>query len=162
MQKLFGLSLTSIAIFLLVVFVAVAVAIGVVAWRNRIMFKLGVRNIPKRPAQTALIIIGLMLSTVIITAAFSTGDTVVYTIRSIASDALGNTDEIVSAGSPGATPGSGYFDSSRFGQLSADLSDYGNVDGLLPVIREDAPLIDATSGLSAASVTLFAPDTRSA
>jgi len=158
MQKLFGLSLTSIAIFLLVVFVAVAVAIGVVAWRNRIMFKLGVRNIPKRPAQTALIIIGLMLSTVIITAAFSTGDTIVYTIRSIASDALGNTDEIVSAGSPGATPGSGYFDYSRFDQLSADLSDYGNVDELLPVIREDAPLIDDRSGLSAASVTLFAPD----
>ena len=160
MQKLFGLSLTSIAIFLLVVFVAVAAAIGVVAWRNRIMFKLGVRNIPKRPAQTALIIIGLMLSTVIITAAFSTGDTVVYTIRSIASDALGNTDEIVSAGSPGATPGSGYFDYSRFDQLRADLSDYGSVDGLLPVIREAAPLIDINSQLSAASVTLFAPDTQ--
>ena len=160
MQKLFGLSLTSIAIFLLVVFVAVAAAIGVVAWRNRIMFKLGVRNIPKRPAQTALIIIGLMLSTVIITAAFSTGDTLVYTIRSIASDALGNTDEIVSAGSPGATPGSGYFDYSRFDQLYTNLSDYGSVDGLLPVIREEAPLIDINSQLSAASVTLFAPNTQ--
>ncbi len=160
MQKLFGLPLTSIAIFMLVVFIAVAVAIGVLAWRNRIMFKLGVRNIPKRPAQTILIIIGLMLSTVIITAAFTTGDTVVYTIRSIAADALGNTDEIVSAPSAGTAPGSGYFDYSRFDQLHADLSDYGNVDGLLPLIREQTPLIDINSEISAASVTLFAPDPK--
>ena len=158
MQKLFGLPLTSIAIFMLVVFVAVAVAIGMLAWRNRIMFKLGVRNIPKRPAQTALIIVGLMLSTVIITAAFTTGDTVVYTIRSIAADALGNTDEIISAPSAGTAPGSGYFDYSLFNQLRDDLPDDSNVDGLLPVIREQAPLIDINSEMSIASITLFAPD----
>ena len=40
------------------------------------MFKLGVRNIPRRRAQTTLIVLGLMLSTVIISAAFTTGDTV--------------------------------------------------------------------------------------
>jgi putative ABC transport system permease protein len=157
MQELFGVSLTTIAIVLLVLFVAVAAAIGILAWRNRIMFKLGVRNIPKRPAQTVLIIFGLMLSTVIITAAFSTGDTIVYTIRSIAADALGNTDEIVSAGAPGSTPGSGYFDRSYFDQLRDGLSDDDKVDGLLPVVREEAPLIDISTELSAASVTLFAP-----
>ena len=44
------------------------------------MFLIGVRNIPRRRAQTVLIIIGLMLSTLIITAAFSIGDTVNYSI----------------------------------------------------------------------------------
>jgi putative ABC transport system permease protein len=81
MHKLFGAPLTTIAIVMLVLFSIAAVVVVALAFRNRIMFKLGVRNIPKRPAQTALIVLGLMLSTVLITAAFSTGDTLVYTIR---------------------------------------------------------------------------------
>ena len=101
MNELFGLSLTTIAIVMLVLFGIVTVVVVALARRNRIMFKLGVRNIPKRPVQTALIVLGLMLSTVLITAAFSTGDTVVYNIRTIAADALGNTDEIVSVPNAG-------------------------------------------------------------
>ncbi len=71
MQELFGVSLNTIAIVMLVLFGIVAIVVVTLALRNRIMFKLGVRNIPKRPAQTALIVLGLMLSTVLITAAFS-------------------------------------------------------------------------------------------
>jgi putative ABC transport system permease protein len=73
MNEIFGVSLTTIAIVMLVLFGIVAVVVVALALRNRIMFKLGVRNIPKRPTQTALIVLGLMLSTVLITAAFSTG-----------------------------------------------------------------------------------------
>jgi len=71
------------SLVLLGLFIAVVTLVGVMAWRNRIMLKLGLRNIPKRPAQTALIILGLMLSTVIITSAFGNGDTIAYTIRSL-------------------------------------------------------------------------------
>src|SRR5512136_3478723 len=110
MNEIFGVSLTTIAIVMLVLFGIVAIVVVTLALRNRIMFKLGVRNIPKRSAQTALIVFGLMLSTVLITAAFSTGDTVVYTIRSVAADALGNTDEVVMVPNAETLPGSGYFD----------------------------------------------------
>ena len=142
MNEIFGVSLTTIAIVMLVLFGIVAVVVVALALRNRIMFKLGVRNIPKRPAQTALIVLGLMLSTVLITAAFSTGDTVVYTIRSIAADALGNTDEIITAPNAETVPGSGYFDDALLDQVSEGLSG-ANVDGILPVIREQVPLINA-------------------
>ncbi len=156
MQELFGVSLTTIAIVMLVLFGIVAIVVVTLALRNRIMFKLGVRNIPKRPVQTALIVFGLMLSTVLITAAFSTGDTVVYTIRSLATDALGNTDEVVAAPNRETAPDSGYFDYALFDQVSEGLSD-AEVDGILPVIREQVPLINPGPMLSAPSVTLFAP-----
>ena len=43
--------------------------------RNPVLVKLGLRNIPRRPSQSILIVIGLALSTIIIISAFSTGDT---------------------------------------------------------------------------------------
>jgi putative ABC transport system permease protein len=156
MNKIFGLSLTTIAIVMLVLFGIVTLVVVALARRNRVMFKLGVRNIPKRPAQTALIVLGLMLSTVLITAAFSTGDTVVYNIRTIAADALGNTDEIVSVPNAGMLPGAGYFDQARFDEISGLLSD-ASVDGVLPVIQEQVPLISVNTQLSSPGVTLFAP-----
>ena len=156
MHKLFGAPLTTIAIVMLVLFSIAAVVVVALAFRNRIMFKLGVRNIPKRPAQTALIVLGLMLSTVLITAAFSTGDTLVYTIRSVAADALGNTDEIVDVPNAETAPNSGYFGASLVDQVSKDLSG-ADVDGILPVIQEKVPLFNPGQQLSAPSVTLFAP-----
>ena len=63
------------------------------------MFKLGVRNIPRRRAQTTLIVLGLMLSTVIISAAFTTGDTVDRSITSEVYGLLGSVDEVVSQAS---------------------------------------------------------------
>jgi putative ABC transport system permease protein len=156
MHKLFGAPLTTIAIVMLVLFSIAAIVVVALAFRNRIMFKLGVRNIPKRPAQTALIVLGLMLSTVLITAAFSTGDTLVYTIRSVAVDALGNTDEIVTVPNAETAPNSGYFDDALVDQVDQHLSD-APFDGILPVIQEQVPLFNPGERLSAPSVTLFAP-----
>src|SRR5215208_7552049 len=68
-----------------------------VAWRRPVIFKLGVRNIPRRRAQTTLIVVGLMLSTLIISAALGTGDTVGYSMTSEAYDRLGEVDELVVA-----------------------------------------------------------------
>ena len=59
------------------------------------MFLIGVRNIPRRRAQTVLIVIGLMLSTLIISAAFSIGDTVNYSITNQVYNTLHSIDEIV-------------------------------------------------------------------
>src|SRR6185295_15698379 len=82
MDALFGLSMTTIMYVLLGLF---AVSMGSVAWivlRNRTMFKMGLRNVPRRGLQTGLIVLGLMLATLIITASFATGDTVDYSISS--------------------------------------------------------------------------------
>ncbi len=156
MQKLFGAPLYMIAIVMLVLFVMVMVTVAVLAVRQRIMFKLGVRNIPKRPAQTALIVMGLMLSTVLVTAAFSTGDTVSYTIRSLWVKALGNTDEVVTVPDPQTAPEQGYFDEAMAERIRGELAG-ASVDGVLPVIGAQVPLLNPGRMLSAPAVMLFAP-----
>src|SRR5947209_6351055 len=95
MKTLFGIPMDDIMRVMLVVFLLVAAVVGVLALRNRLLLKLGLRNIPRRPAQTMLIIVGLMLSTVIITSAFGTGDTLSYSVRSSVVTNFGNVDEAV-------------------------------------------------------------------
>ena len=80
---------------MLVVFLIVSGSVGVLALRNRLSLKLGLRNIPRRRAQTVLIVVGLMLSTTLITSALGTGDTMTYSVRTGASASLGRVDEIV-------------------------------------------------------------------
>ena len=75
MEELFGLSTTYIMMVLAAVFLATMGVVAVLAARNRIMVKLGLRNIPRRKGQTVLIVVGVMLSTVIASAALGTGDT---------------------------------------------------------------------------------------
>ena len=85
MKEFFGIDMTYIMIALLaVLFIAVCTILYVFV-RNRVMFHIGVRNIPRRRAQTILIIIGLMLSTLIISTALSIGDTADYRILAAAS-----------------------------------------------------------------------------
>ena len=61
MDEIFGLSMTTIMVVLLVVLAICLASVAWVALRQRVVFKMGVRNIPRRKTQTALIIIGLML-----------------------------------------------------------------------------------------------------
>src|SRR5207248_4467600 len=72
-------------------------SVGFVALRNRVMFKLGIRNIPRRRSQTVLIVLGLMLSTLIISAAFTTGDTVNRSVTNEVYSVLGSLDETIFA-----------------------------------------------------------------
>ena len=83
MESLFGIPMNSIMIAMIVLLAISVATVGVTALRNRVMFLVGLRNIPRRLAQTVLIIIGLMLSTLIISAAFTTGDTVDYSITNM-------------------------------------------------------------------------------
>ena len=80
MNEFFGLSMTYIMIALLIVLGIALSTVGWVVVRNRVLFMIGVRNIPRRRAQTILIVIGLMLSTLIISTAFSIGDTIDYSV----------------------------------------------------------------------------------
>lgn len=69
--------------------------LGWLAMRNPVLVKIGVRNIPRRPAQSILIVSGLTLSTVIILSALAIGDTLTYSVRSHAVQAYGKIDEII-------------------------------------------------------------------
>ncbi len=95
MDELFGVSMTIIAFVCAALTAIILMVVGYLAWRNPVMFKNGIRNIPRRRSQTALIVVGLMLSTVIITAAFSIGDTLTHSVTSSAYSTLGPVDETV-------------------------------------------------------------------
>src|SRR3972149_2543941 len=95
MNALFGIPMNSIMLVLVVALAVCLASVGYVVLRNRIMFFIGLRNIPRRVAQTTLIVVGLMLSTLIISAAFTTGDTVDYSITNQAITLMGHIDEAI-------------------------------------------------------------------
>ena len=95
MEELFGLSMNKIMVVLLAITLVGVGIVAVMALRSRIMLKLALRNIPRRRAQSVLIIIGIMLSSVIMAAAFGTGDTIRFSIHNEAVKALGAIDEII-------------------------------------------------------------------
>ena len=88
--------LSSIALYLAVALGLILAGAALISLRNPIIGKLGIRNIPRRPTQSALIIFGLTLSTMIIVSALSLGDTLDNTIRRQTIDAYGQIDQVVS------------------------------------------------------------------
>ncbi|MEK7311395.1 MAG: FtsX-like permease family protein [Chloroflexota bacterium] len=161
MEKLFGLSMNSIAACLGSVLIIVLFALALVAWRSRVMFKLGLRPIPRRRAQSTLIVLGLMLATLIITAAFVTGDTLSHTIRSLVIDELGEIDETIRLGSGGRSYASRsavetFFKFSRYEELAAELSGYEPIDAIVPAIQESIPAVNTTRRRSERSLQIVA------
>jgi putative ABC transport system permease protein len=148
----------------LVVVLAVALgAVAALALRNRVFFRLGVRNVRRRPGRTALIVVGLMLGTAIITAALATGDTMSQTIRSSATSALGQADEVVAAKGVEASlaegadsTGARYFPQGYATRIAATSRGSGLVDGVAPVIVEWIAVQDVSSRQNEPRVTLFA------
>src|SRR4029079_13328981 len=96
-NELFGIPMSGILTALVALLAVCLLSVAWVAWRRPVIFKLGVRNIPRRKAQTLLIVVGLMLSTLIISAALGTGDTLRHSSRSDIYDTLGHVDELVVA-----------------------------------------------------------------
>ena len=84
------------AIGLLAAVALVLLTLVVMGLRNRTIAKLGVRNIPRRRSQSALIILGLTLSTIIIVSALSIGDTLSFSVRRHAINAYGTIDQVIS------------------------------------------------------------------
>ncbi len=95
MDELFGIPMSTIVIALAAMLVVSLLSVAWVYLRRRVIFKLGARNIPRRKAQTALIVFGLMLSTLIVTAALGTGDTVDSSMTSEVYGQLGPIDQFV-------------------------------------------------------------------
>nr|MBC8279580.1 ABC transporter permease [Chloroflexota bacterium] len=164
MEELFGIPMDSIMIALLAVFLPVIAGIVILAWRNPVMLKLGLRNIPRRKSQTALIIVGIMISTLIMAAAFGTGDSITYSIRNNAIDALGTIDEIIvsARADESDTIGSfNYFSMDRYDQLKVELADFDLIDGLAPGIGEFAPTINTRTSLSEGQMQITGVDPNS-
>jgi putative ABC transport system permease protein len=159
-DELFGLSMDYIMFGLVAGFLVSLAVVGYVVLRNRIMFKMGVRNIPRRMAQSVLIVIGLMLSTLIISAALTTGDTVDHSVTKLAYDWLGHMDEAVifNANESTVATDKAVVPESVVTDLETALANDPDVDGISPAIFEPLPIINDRTKLSSPAATLIGVD----
>src|SRR5919107_5044162 len=106
MDELFGVPTNQLTLVLLGVFAAEALILASLAARDRISFRMAVRNLPRRKSQSVLIVLGLMLATMLFSASFTTGDTLTNSLRTQALENIGQVDVAVG---PDAPEGSGPF-----------------------------------------------------
>ena len=164
MEELFGIPMDVIMAILLAAFLPALTGVAIMAWRNRVMRKLGLRNIPRRKSQTGLIVVGIMISTLIMAAAFGTGDSITFSIRKNATDALGPIDQIIfsARADESDTVGSfNYFSLDRYEQLKVELAEFDLVDGLAPGIGEFAPTVNIRTALSEGQMQVTGVDPNS-
>ncbi|HEX3291692.1 MAG TPA: FtsX-like permease family protein [Gaiella sp.] len=165
MNELFGIPLDTM---LLILAIGLGVAFGilaVLAVRNPVLVRLGVRNFGRRRARTSLIVLGLMLGTTIVAAALVTGDTMSHTIRTTATAALGESDEVVSAkgavddipGELGDASGIGWFPETVAGEIGSTLGPR-LADGVVGVVVDQMAVQAPRTRQSEPTVTLFGAD----
>ncbi len=151
MTAIFGVSMNVIMATLLVVFVVSIAIIFLLALRDRVMFRMGVRPITRRWGQTALIVVGVMLSTVIISATLATGDTISVSNRQGTFDSLKTIDEVIvpsvadAADSFGSSP---FIEYGRFEQIRRDVAHLGAIDGLTSQLAVAAPAVNTRTRLN--------------
>ncbi len=164
MEELFGVSMNTIAAVVVIITLGILVLLAWVAFRNPVMFKTGLRNIPRRRAQTTLIIFGLMLATVIMTVAFGTGDTVSSTVTDDIYQLAGETDMLIvwdEEGSP-RPEDERVIPLEEVAAWEARFANDPDIDGFLPILLETLPVINAATGLNEAGATIVAYDTTAA
>ena len=156
MEKLFGVEMNVLAIWLSSLMVLIFMVSVLLASRNRILVKLALRNIPRRKAQTALIIVGLMLSTTIIMAALAIGDSINGGIRLGALYSLGGTDIRLSS-SVSSRFGDNYLDDSMVDRVRSELDGDQRIDGIMPLVREQMPVVNEQSKKTLSSAVVVGP-----
>ncbi len=150
MDNLFGVPLNSIMVALLIL---LAGAFAVIAWigvRHMLLVRMGLRNAIRRPAQTVLIVVGLMLSTLIISAAFSTGDTVGYSVTNQIYGTLQGVDYILGfdSESDAVTREDAYLTDDFLSALNREFAGDKDIDGITPILRESLPVLNRSERLS--------------
>jgi putative ABC transport system permease protein len=166
MNELFGIPATTLLILLLALTGLILASVALIAWLNPVPFRLGIRNLSRRRAQTLLVIGGLALSTMIITSALGIGDTIDYSTKGSVYRDLGGIDLQLSANKVEAqagvsfssgpsqdVTGEGWFDAA-VAVRAAEQVDGVTIDGVAPALLQSLPVSNSTSGLSEAAVQI--------
>jgi putative ABC transport system permease protein len=177
MDELFSIPTGQLTLFLLVVFTVGALILAFLAARDRTSFRMAIRNIPRRKTQTALIVVGLMLATLLFSAAFTTGDTLTESLRAQALENMGRVDVVVKAEQPESGggipfgPGAGvaqtpdtrerYFDAKLEDEIRDRLADGESVAGVAPLAKESVPVTSPKTDLTEPQVDVLGMDADS-
>ncbi len=161
MEELFGIPMNTI-MFVLVALFAVAVASVVLVFvRSGHMFRMGLRNIPRRGMQSGLVIVGLMLATLITTAAFTTGDTIDYSIAKQGYERLQRTDlavNLLGEKDLNNTDSDVYISDGVTSVLEQQFAGDKDMEAFIPELLEPVGAVDQRSLQSEPSITLSGID----
>ncbi|HLI08967.1 MAG TPA: FtsX-like permease family protein [Ktedonobacteraceae bacterium] len=150
MIQLFGLQLNTLMMVLLAIALIIMTGVALLALTNRIFFKIGVRNIPRRRTQMVLIVFALMLSTTLLSSVLATGDVMTSAVQSVAVYNWENIDEIIQGGQGSL----GFFDDRIYYQLLRRSRDDSDISAIGASLTEtDLLVADETSRQVRSNVT---------
>lgn len=163
MDNVFGIPMNTILIILAVIMGICVLATILIAIFNPVVFKMALRNPPRRKAQSILIVVGLMLATLIISAALTTGDTLDHSIKKISYDTLNRVDITVgfvgeAGGDSSLSPSAEPVPVSLADELAAELANDPDVEAVMPVLTVDVPAVNPEEQLSEPSAILTGLD----
>jgi putative ABC transport system permease protein len=163
MNNVFGLSMTTIMIVVLIIMGLCLLTSVFIAWRNPVIFRMALRNLPRRKAQTVLVMIGLMLSTLIIAASLTTGDTLDYSIKRTTYIGLGEVDQTIAfvgdTGDEGDTSVSNIpIPAAIADELEARFANDPDIDGVMPLLTINVPVVNVNQRLNEPSVIMTGVD----
>jgi putative ABC transport system permease protein len=151
MTEIFGLSMNTILIVMVALFAVCAASVAVIFISNRTMFRMGVRNARRRRAQSALVVTGLMLATIIITAAFGTGDAIDYSATKATYENLQRTDLSLHHFRPEtgeASLNEQYAPESVTAALEQRFAGDDDIAGFMPFLYEGVPILNTRTNLA--------------
>src|SRR3984893_5065365 len=129
---------------------------------NRVLLKMALRNVPRRRAQTVLILFGLMLATLTITASLSVGDTLNYSLQSIQLRQIAGIDEAFTRHPAtqyvqgASTAKTEFFTEAQAADVIARSKKDTNVAAATSLIAASGSMIDiTTSQSSSGNVAVF-------
>lgn len=162
MNDIFGIPMSTVLVALIAMFSLALLFVAFIAWRRPVLFKLGVRNIPRRRAQSTLIVVGLMLSTLIISAALGVGDTLHHSTSSDVYRQLGHVDALVLR-SPDFTANRmtslmENIDERDLALTEEALAGNEDVDGIMPLLDVRVPVMNHEAGQSEPNAILTGID----
>src|SRR3712207_6064450 len=103
-----------------------------------VLFRIGIRNLPRRRAQTLLIVLGLMLATLIMSSALGFGDSLNYSIKRGVYDRLGPIDETVAIERAVGASAPAPFPEGTYRQVAARLAGDAAIDAHVPSLSGQA------------------------
>ncbi len=132
--------------------------LGLMALFNKLMFRMGLRNLIRHRTDSLIAILGFMIGTSIICSSLAIGDTMTNMIEGIVYEGFDLYDEYITVDDPDGNPQ--YFNGSAPNGLASIVwslnDDEELIDGVTWEVWESGSVIDTTSGLFEPSMSLRA------
>ncbi len=150
--------LLPVAYALVAAVIIMVILILIDASGNRILFRMSVRNIVRRPGTTALVIGGLMIGTAIISASFVVGDTMDNMITNEVTKGMGQVDFTLHSENIGSVI---FYNETDLAPLTANISSTQHVRAVDTLIVTSISIRDNRTQLLSPSVVLLGLDSKS-